>query len=174
DEGILAGTVPGLTSPNVQQAKTQLADAQANLEKKRQAASDAYDLMICELDGDRCHGASGKVGPGPRYQSLKRLYEIAATDLANAEKAVQTAQAALDQANKDAAASNVTALKTAQEQAKAELPGLYAERDTLQNRIAVMNQGDSEAETSNTGLLAQIDALDRIGRKSPSAHPPPP
>lgn len=56
DEGILAGTVPGLTTANVTAANGQLATAQSNLADKRQVATDAYDKMTCELDGSNCQG----------------------------------------------------------------------------------------------------------------------
>ena len=170
DEGILAGTVPGLTAANVAAGNGQLAAAQSNLADKRHVATDAYDKMTCELDGSNCQGASGRSGDGPRYQSLNRLYQIAAADLADAQTAVQTAQAAVDKANREVAASNTVTVAAAQTQAKTELPALYANRTVLQKQINGVMTQDSVVQASNTGLLAQIEALDRIGSTSPAAN----
>jgi len=170
NEGILAGNVPGLTSPNIQAATTQLTTAQTNLAAKRTVAQDAYDAMICELDGHRCRDSSGKSGPGQRYKALKRLYETAARDLSTAEQAVDTAQAAMDKANAEAAESNDTTLADAQQRANSALPALYQERDKLQTAINGIVAGDSTVVSANTGMLARIEALDRIGAQSGAAR----
>lgn len=170
NEGVLAGNVPGITSPNVEAARTQLREAETTLTAKRDAAAKAYDAMRCELDGERCAGGSGKRGPGPRYEALKRLYGIAARDLERAEAAVRTAQNALDKANKEAAAGNTEKVEEAQTQARAELPGLRQERDKLQAGINGVTAVDSDIQINNTGILAQIEALGRIGEESPSAE----
>lgn len=169
NEGILAGNLPGLTSPNVQAATERLTRAEADLERKRKIANEAYDAMICELDGRRCRGASGKHGPGPRYQALKRMYEVAAADLANAEQAVASARTALDQVEREAAAANTAQLAEAQERARNELPGLIQERDALQARITAIGRDDSDIQASNTGLLARLEALRSLGDESSAA-----
>jgi hypothetical protein len=169
DQAVLAGQMPPATSPNVTAARDNLGAAQKNLAAKRAAAQDAYDQMICELDGNRCHGASGKHGPGPRYQALRRLYGIAATDEADAQKAVANAQQALDDANKAAAATNSGALAQAQDRARAELPGLTAERDRLQSELSNLNTTDLRRQSKDTGLLARIQALNRLGHDNSSA-----
>jgi hypothetical protein len=170
DEGIMAGNVPGLTSPNIQTASAQLKTAQTTLADKRKVAADAYDQMICERDGVRCHGGSGKKGEGERYDSLKRLYDIAAADLDTAQRTVKTAQQAMDDATAAALKSNNQSLAQAQQRAKAELPGFYAQRDTLQVKVNSINAGDSDVVTANTGMLARIEALNRIGHDNPSAR----
>lgn len=170
DQGILAGNIPGLTSPNVEAARTNLTNAQANLTEKRKISAALYDQMRCELDGERCSGGSGKRGPGPRYDALKRQFDIANADEKTAQKAVDTAQASLDKANQEAAASNTAQVEEAQNLARAELPGLIKDRDALQAVVARQNSGDSEAQTNNNGILAQIQALDRIGDASSSAR----
>lgn len=169
NEGILAGNLPGLTSPNVQAATERLTRAQADLEKKRTIANEAYDAMICELDGRRCRGASGKHGPGPRYQALKRMYEVAAADMASAERDVAAARAALGSAEQEATMTNTAKLAEAQERARSELPGLIQERDDLQQAINAIGQVDGNIQTGNTGLLARLEALRSLGEESPMA-----
>ena len=170
NEGILAGDVPGLKSQNVDAARTTLADAERNLEAKRKIANDAYDRMVCELAGERCNGASGNKGPGPRYQALKKQYEVAAADVSSAQRAVAAAQTALDKANQDASNANTNAVAEAQEAARTELPGLRARRDALKAKLAGLRSGDLATQISNTGLLAQIEALGRVGDASSSAR----
>jgi hypothetical protein len=169
DEGIMAGNVPGLTSPNVQTASAALKDAETALVAKRKAAQDAYDQMICERDGVRCHGGSGKKGEGERFDSLQRLYNIAAADLGTAQQARDTAQKAVEAANSAAVQSNQQGLATAQQRAKGELPGLYAERQRLQQKVSTLSAADSTVTTANTGMLARIEALHRIGAANSSA-----
>lgn len=169
NEGILAGNLPGLTSPNVQTATERLTKAEEDLEKKRKTANDAYDAMICELDGRRCREASGKPGAGQRYQALKRLYDVALADLKSAEQAVTAARNALGQANKEAATANTAKLKEAQDRARAELPGLVKERDALQQVINTTGLEDGRVQADNTGLLARLEALERLGDASSMA-----
>ncbi|WP_327006839.1 DUF4407 domain-containing protein [Dactylosporangium sp. NBC_01737] len=170
DDAILAGDVPDLKSANVDAARSNLTAAQTNLDAKRKVSAELYDQMRCELDGERCSGGSGKVGPGPRYEALKRRYQIATADENTAQQAVNTAQAALDDANKNAAASNTAAVAEAQQHARAELPDLIKQRDALQLVVSGQKSGDTNAEANNTGILAQIEALGRIGDKSSSAN----
>jgi hypothetical protein len=170
NEGILAGNLPGLTSPNVQAATDRLAKAEQDLEKKRVAADKAYLAMRCELDGYQCNGASGNKGAGPRYQALKRINDVAARDLENAEQAVTAARNALGAANEEAAATNDTKLAEAQNRARAELPGLIKERDQLQQKVNEKVGDDGKSQEGNTGLLARLEALDRLGDRSSMAE----
>lgn len=170
NEGILAGNLPNNTSPNVTAAEKQLQDAEDALAPKRVAAADAYDKMVCELNGSKCRGASGNKGPGPRYQALKRLFNIAEDDLNVAQNAVEKARKALDAANAEAAAANRSKLAEAQAQARAELPGLYTEQKELQAAIAAVRAGDSATQAKNTGMLARIEALERLGAESAAAN----
>src|SRR2546430_5457179 len=166
DQQILAGNIPGVTSAKAEAAQARLREAQTNLEQKRTAAANLYDAMRCELTGEMCSGSSGKVGSGPRYESLKRQYERAEDEVKAAEQSVALAQKALDDANEEARLGNPAAVQEAQTAAQAELPGLVAEREQLQAGIDA-----AKADViSNTGLLAQLQALDRIGARNPRAR----
>jgi hypothetical protein len=169
DQGTLAGDVPNLTSPNVASARQNLATAQETLAQKRTVSQNLYAQMRCELDGERCSKGSGKVGPGPRYDALKRQYNIAVSDENSAQQAVATAQTALTQANNAATSSTENAVEEAKANARQELPGLIQQRDRLQALVDEASRRGTDLEAGDTGILAQIEALGRISSKSPSA-----
>jgi hypothetical protein len=169
DKRILAGDVPNLTTPNVQAAQTALTQAQTNLTAKQKTAQQDYYKMVCELDGSHCSGASGKVGPGPRYQALKRQYNTAEDDAKDAQKAVASAQTALTAAQKAASKTTTTEIAQAQTNARTEMPGLVARQTSLQKQVNDASNAVNSKIGGDTGILAQIGSLDRLGQKNSSA-----
>lgn len=109
------------------------------------------------------------MGDGPRAKALKRSYDTAAAAEADAQQAVATARKALDDANSQAAAANTTSVQEAQDQARKELPELLKERDQLNAALAQEAAKDNNVETSSTGLLARIQALNTLSGRNSSA-----
>jgi hypothetical protein len=169
DQATLRGATPSATSGNVTAAQSALGAAQSNLTSTTATAQAAYTKMECELNGQTCDGASGSKGQGPRYEALKQLYQIAETNEADAQQAVATAQKALESAQSAAAQTNAAALAQAQAQANRELPGLIAQRNTLQAELGQQSKSDSQTVTNGTGILARIQALNDLDRTSSAA-----
>jgi hypothetical protein len=161
-EDILAGNVT-YTSPNLEQAQKELDQAQADKKAKETAYEQAYDAWRCELDGDRCNGASGKHGDGPRAKSLKVRVDLAQADLRAASDLVDQKQAALNAQQGANKTDSDAKLAGAQAEANRVLPGLRKQRDDLQQAIAqqIGNVGTTAAK--DDGLLAQLVALDHLG-----------
>ncbi|HTJ71247.1 MAG TPA: DUF4407 domain-containing protein [Actinospica sp.] len=169
DQAILRGDQSAVTPANVAQAQTALSGAQSDLTAATSAANDAYQKMVCELNGQTCDGASGSKGDGPRYEALKKLYQIAETNEADAQQTVAKDQQALQNAQSAASQTSAAALAQAQTQARNELPGLIKDRNALQAVLATQSASDSSVESADTGLLARISALNDLGRADTSA-----
>ena len=83
----------GLTSPELEQAKTEYADAEAKLKSAKDAREQAHEVYICEQNGQSCGGrASGIPGNGPAAEARKAEYEQANKNVVNAETEKQKAQ----------------------------------------------------------------------------------
>lgn len=180
----------GLTSPELEQAKTEYAAAEAKLKSAKEAREQAEEVYICEQHGQSCGGrASGVPGNGPA--AIKRGEELthADGDVTNAETEKQkaqdnltAAQDAVREANKEKTEQAVREANIAlcgsqkDSQGKAVKDdkghevkdpgcqgGLIAERDRLSAQLEAEKNGDLIRNSS--GLLFQIIALHRLGSK---------
>jgi hypothetical protein len=166
-EDVLAGRVQ-YSSPNLTQAQSEYDAASKDYAAKTKAYEDAYSAWRCELDGDRCSGASGKQGAGPRADSLKQTADLAQQDMNASAAVLQQKQNVLTVAQADNKTANDGKLAQDQAEANRQLPGKRATRDRLEAELGALTSSDSRV-VQDTGLLARIDALGRLGDKSTSA-----
>lgn len=180
----------GLTSPELEQAKTEYADAEAKLKSAKDAREQAHEVYICEQNGQSCGGrASGIPGNGPAAEARKAEYEQANKNVVNAETEKQKAQDNLTAAQDAVREANKEKTEQAVREANIELcgsqkdsegkavkddkgheaqdpgcqGGLIAKRDRLSAQLEAEKNGDLIRNSS--GLLFQIIALHRLGSK---------
>lgn len=166
-EAILAGRFEA-TSPLLEQAEAEFAAAEADVKEKQAAYDQASLEWRCEEFGELCPGtnASGYRGCGPRCQVAKEQLARAAAELATAQAVLDAKRAALLTAQEDAKASTEERLKEAQAEANAVLPGLRQQRDELQGALAGFIDAGNETALNDTGLLARLVALERLGQNN--------
>lgn len=162
-ENVLAGNVT-YSSPNLEQAQKELTQAQTDKQAKETAYEQAYDAWRCELDGDRCSGASGKHGDGPRAKSLKVQVDLAQADLTAATSLVDQKQQKLNAQQEANKQDSDAKLAAAQAEANRVLPDLRKQRDALQQTIAQQRGTVDSTAASDNGLLARLVALDHLGK----------
>jgi hypothetical protein len=169
DQGILNGHLPQtITSPQLQSAQAQANQLQKEAQSDYQAEVTAREAWQCELDGQNCEGASGKVGNGPRaqakyleYQQDVKTYDTVESELGAAQATEKTAQQSF---NGDLA-SRVQQVKAAARQA---LPGLQREYASLEAGLRATAAAGRKLNDANTGILAQLQALSDASAASPS------
>jgi Domain of unknown function (DUF4407) len=170
DNGILNGNVPPATSPQMKTAQAQVAKLQPQVNSDRQAADNAYEKWRCELTGEHCAGSSGKTGNGPRAETYQQEYEQAHATYVMANGQLQQALAAERTAQAGVAKAQPGDLARAQQQARQALPQLVKERDQLKAFIHGETAYGSKVNESDTGLLAQLQALSDASAKNPSLN----
>ncbi len=170
-ETVLAGQME-FSSPNLEQAKTELAEAEKNLAAKEEAYFKANLEWRCERFGELCPGtgSSGKPGDGPRAKVAKEKLDAAQAARDEAQRLAQGKRDALTQAQDQNKADNATKLQQAQAEANAQLPTKRAKRAELEKALSDVTAGDSSILGGNTGLLARIEAMNRLGSESSSAR----
>lgn len=131
--------------PDVKAAKTTL----DNAEKVYQ---DASRLAQCEFDGS-C--GTGKEGDGEAYRQKKAVADEAR---GKRDKAAQELEATTARVDKRIADGSSTASNAATQR----LPGVQAELEVLRKQAESLRQQGFEAAAGDTGLLARLEALDRI------------
>jgi len=169
DQGILNGHLPQtITSPQLQSAQSQVSQLQKAAQSDYQAEVTAREAWQCELDGQNCEGASGKVGDGPRaqakyleYQQDVKTYDTVESELSTAQATEKTAQ----QSFTGDLASRVQQVKAAARQA---LPGLQREYASLEAGLQATAAAGRKLNDANTGILAQLQALSDASAASPS------
>lgn len=168
-ERILAGEVT-YTSPLVAQAQAALSAAEADLAAKRQAYDEANLTWRCERYGELCAGGSGIPGDGARAEVARQRLDVATADLAAAQAAADSARSALAEAQEQARAESAARLAADQAEAERQLVGKRERRDELEQQLAALTDQDAAIQAQNTGLLARVEALDRLGDQSMSAR----
>jgi hypothetical protein len=168
DQGILNGHLPQtITSPQLQSAQVQVSQLQKEAQRDYQTEVTAREAWQCELEGQNCEGASGKVGDGPRaqakyleYQQDARTYDAVASELSAAQASEKTAQ----QSFTGDLASRLQQVKAAARQA---LPGLQHEYASLETGLQATAAAGRKLNDANTGILAQLQALSDASATSP-------
>ncbi|MFY1634750.1 DUF4407 domain-containing protein [Solwaraspora sp. WMMB335] len=136
--------------PDVQAARAQVAAARDDYET-------AAEKARCEFTGE-C--GTGDPGDGPAYQQAKAAADNALARLDAAEAELREVQARAEQVISGA---NGSAQQQAQQQLDSlqpRLAGRIAERDATQGRLTA-------AEQDNSGLLARLEALERLSHGRP-------
>jgi uncharacterized UPF0146 family protein len=193
-EKILKGQVDGLSSPDLETAKSNYETAVKAREAAEKARDDAYLVMICEKAGagsnPQCQGkASNQRGEGDLYQARLQEYNNAQSALSAKQREEEGAQTALT--NAQTAANNANKDEVARQQAQANIDlcgkakdaedkeivppiadpgcqsGLRHEAEVLQQTLAAMENGNLARQQA--GLLAQIVALGEISTSKPAA-----
>lgn len=162
DKAILAGHLPQtVTNPQLETAETQVAQLQPKVAAAQQAVISAREAWQCELYGDGigCAGASNRPGNGPiahakqqQYQAALATYQSLDSQLKTAEASESAGQAALKQ-------EQAATLSSDQSQAGAALPGLKKQYASLEASLQRTKNGDQNAVSNNSGILAQLSAL---------------
>lgn len=145
--------------PDVVAAQRTADDRNADLQTKEEAVS-------CEKSGRTCAGATGTPGDGDEYRSRVRARDDARTSL-------EQAQAQLRATKDQAAARLATSAGMRQQEAQRQLPQARAQLEALRAERDRAYASSTDAANSNTGLLARLEALDRLSGNNPlmwSAH----
>lgn len=165
-QATLDGKLPGtVTSPALETSRRRFKELQRDVSAKRRTADAKYEEWQCELygAGPKCRRASTRKGAGPLAGAKERQYREAAGQLAAAQDRLSAASATRDNAEKAIEGKQQEALQVAQADANAKLPALKQRLAALRELIARRAQqltGDIQADT---GILAQMRALSRIG-----------
>lgn len=168
-ESILAGNVT-YSSPLLSQAQAEFATAEADLAAKRQAYDEANLTWRCERYGELCAGGSGIPGDGARAEVARQRLDVATAELAAAQAVVDEKRSALGAAQEQVRIDNAAQLAADQEEANRQLEGKRERRDELERQLAALTDHDATIQAQNTGLLARVEALDRLGDQSASAR----
>jgi len=168
-EAILAGNVT-YSSPILTQAEAEYAAAQADLATKQAAYDEANLTWRCERYGELCAGGSGIPGDGARAEVALERLNVATAELAAAQAALDQARANLTTAQDQVRTENAARLAADQAAASAQLEEKRARRDELEQQLAALTDSDANIQEQNIGLLARVEALDRLGDESLSAR----
>lgn len=172
-EAILGGRLPtAVTSPPLETAETEYTEARGALAARRKARDAAYEAWQCELygAGAKCRKASRRSGSGPLAAAKRRQYLAAQGRFETAETRLEEARRAREAEESKVREAQGASLEKAQDDARAKLPDLEAERDDLEAFIDARATGDSEDNAADDGLLAQLSALLRAGEKDGTLH----
>lgn len=132
--------------------------AQAAADTAEKTAQKAVAEANCELDGT-C--GTGNRGVGESYRQKKRIAD-------DAEAAARTARRKLDDVTAQATERLRSGARSQAEAAAAQLPGVRADLARHRTERTVADKKATEAESGNTGLLARLEALDRVTDNRPT------
>ena len=148
--------VSGQTDSAAVLEDAEVAALTADVEAKQDEFNLADQAVICEKEGT-C--GSGKVGAGPAYEE-----KVARRDALRAELDALTTQL---EARKEEVRQNLAEVGGEQQaQAQLRLDGLRAEVMTLTAEREAAREELQEANTDSAGLLARMEALDRLAEES--------
>ena len=169
DQDILNGHLPqNVVSPQLQADENQVTKLQAAAQSDYQQEVAAYETWQCELDGQHCAGSSGQVGNGARAMAKHLLYEQAQATYNSAESALQAAQSTEQAAQASFASTEQTRIQQLKAAAARELPGLQAQYKALETQLQTAAANGAKADSANTGILAQLQALSEASSQNPS------
>ncbi|AXX28276.1 DUF4407 domain-containing protein [Actinosynnema pretiosum subsp. pretiosum] len=132
--------------------------AKAKLETAEKAYQDANAQAQCEFDGT----CGTKVpGNGESYQQKKRIADEAKSTRDKAQRSLDDTTAKVTEQLESGAVNDT-------EQAHKRLPEIQADLDLRRAEQRAQEEKGKEATEGNTGLLARLEALDRITEGRPS------
>ncbi|HEX6343916.1 DUF4407 domain-containing protein [Umezawaea sp.] len=132
--------------------------AKAGLDTAEKAYQEANRLAQCEFDG-AC--GTNVPGDGESYQQKKRAADEARSTRDKAQTALDEATAKVTKRLQDGASTET-------DNARKRLPELQGDLERLREDRADLEKRGSTATAADTGLLARLEALDRITEGSPS------
>jgi hypothetical protein len=132
--------------------------AKSALDVAEKAYQDARQSAQCEFDGV-C--GTGVPGDGESYRQKKKVAD-------DAEAARDRAKTTLDEVTAKVTKRIEDGSATDTENAKKRLPEVQADLDRLRGDREDLERRGSDATAANTGLLARLEALDRITDARPS------
>ncbi|MTD54791.1 DUF4407 domain-containing protein [Amycolatopsis pithecellobii] len=169
-EAALRGQIPAAVTPEMQAREQYLKQAQDTLNSRRAISDQKYRAWQCELYGSSCEGSTNVAGNGNLAKAREKEYQDALAQTNDAQQDVTSAETALAKARDAASNQGGAALKHAQDTANTELPGLRAREAELQRQYNDAVDLGTKTNQDNTGLLAQIVALDDLGAHSAEAR----
>ena len=171
DKQILAGHMQGTTSSTaVTFWQSKVTTLTPQVQQAQQTMDNKQARYQCEVDGSGpgCEGASKRVGFGPIAKLKDQEFIQAQQNYQNLNTELQSARLHLAKAETAAAKASGHTLAQQQAQARAGLPGLQKQYNTLE---AELKKNEAQAEGAvegNVGLLAQLHDLSVVGAKNPS------
>lgn len=171
DKQILAGHMQGTTSsPAVTFWQSKVTTLTPQVQQAQQTMDNKQARYQCEVDGSGpgCKGASKRVGFGPIAKLKDQEFIQAQQNYQKLNSDLQSAQQHLSKAQTAAAAASGQTLAQQQAQARAELPGLQKQYNTLEAKLKKNEAQAEDAVEGNVGLLAQLHDLSVVGTKNPS------
>jgi hypothetical protein len=162
-EASLRGVLPAVDSPEIKSRQDYLDQARLAYDSARNLAEQKYRAWQCELYGSSCEGSTNVPGNGNLAKAREAEYRTAQGQADAASQAVAQAEADLQAARDSASSQGQSALKQAQDVARAELPGLREREKQLLTVYSSTVDNVTDKNSHNTGLLAQIVALGDLG-----------
>lgn len=164
---ILDGNLPDrATTPALDAAKEKVKELQGEVTAAQKAADRSLAGYQCEVSGTRCVGSSRKRGYGPIANLKRATHERDVAKVTSLQHQLTVAVHERDAEDANARKRGATQIAALGKQANAELPGLRKERDTLAAQIAARAEGRTATNANDTGILAQLRALSRVGDKN--------
>lgn len=157
EEGTLLAVLSGRAAATVSD-DADVKAAKSALDVAEKAFQDAKQLAQCEFDGT-C--GTGVPGDGESYRQKKQAADDAEAGRDRARTALDEVTAKVAQRIQDGAATDTDNANKRLPEVQANLARLRAEREDLEVR-------GSTATAADTGLLARLEALDRITDGRPS------
>jgi hypothetical protein len=145
------------------QVKTLAATASRDFTAERKA----YETWQCELDGEKCGGASGVAGNGGRAHTDYLAYVQARSTYNTAAAALRSTQQTENKEAASFARYEQQRKQLLQAQARRSLPGLQREYNTIEARIARTIANGDAVNSANVGILAQLQALSQASAADP-------
>jgi len=169
DKSVLAGSVPGkFSSPALQADQQTVSSLQAQEAQAQHTAEVAYRAYVCEYAGLRCHGASGVPGGGNLTSARFHQWRQDVSALNSIKQKLQSATNAESAAENSVKQSKSAALAKAQAQARAALPGLEKQYNSLEAFLRRESAQGTDLNGKNTGILAQVHALSNLDSRDPA------
>lgn len=167
DQAILNGHLPqSIESPQLASLQAQVTKLQPEAQSAYSAETTAYEAWQCELNGQHCAGSSGVPGNGALAHTKYQVYQTKLAAYNNIESQLQSAESAESAAQKSFGKSQGQRVVQLQQQARNALPGLQAQYATFENRIQGSITANDNTNKADTGILAQIQALDEASSQN--------
>lgn len=140
-------------------AQARVTALRQQVQAAQHAAIAAQQAWQCEAEGLTCAGASGRTGNGELARQKQIEYQRAADNYISTAAQLKTAENDLQTARKATAAQN-------QVQPGASLDDLKKQLAALESQIQDQVAAASRANSQNTGLIAQLQALSKASSQS--------
>ena len=169
DQDILNGHLPqSVTSPQLQNDQAKVTKLEAAAQSAHQEEAAAYQAWQCELTGQHCSGASGLTGQGALARAKELLYQQAQANYDSVQRALQAAQNQEQTDQARFAPQQQARIQQLEAEAQQELPKLQAQYRELEAALQATAANGAKANSANTGILAQLQALSEASSRNSS------